>query len=157
LVIFQHQPQETFDMSILRTDDQADALEILKLIIETADFYRAMGELLTEENVHHQLFDIANEREGYIEPFREVVKELHELPAAPDSDKEFVEQLGGKITQLFSADSTNSILDKCLKKDEVLVELISDTALGEQSTEFKRLLDSLDQHLANTKKILLNN
>jgi hypothetical protein len=156
-VIFQHQPQETFDMSILRTDDQADALEILKLIIETADFYRAMGELLTEENVHHQLFDIANEREGYIEPFREVVKELHELPAAPDSDKEFVEQLGGKITQLFSADSTNSILDKCLKKDEVLVELISDTALGEQSTEFKRLLDSLDQHLANTKKILLNN
>jgi hypothetical protein len=144
-------------MSILRTDDQADALEILKLIIETADFYRAMGELLTEENVHHQLFDIANEREGYIEPFREVVKELHELPAAPDSDKEFVEQLGGKITQLFSADSTNSILDKCLKKDEVLVELISDTALGEQSTEFKRLLDSLDQHLANTKKILLNN
>lgn len=144
-------------MSILRTDDQADALEILKLIIETADFYRAMGELLTEENVHHHLFDIANEREGYIEPFREVVKELHELPAAPDSDKEFVEQLGGKITQLFSADSTNSILDKCLKKDEVLVELISDTALGEQSTEFKRLLDSLDQHLANTKKILLNN
>lgn len=144
-------------MSILRTDDQADALEILKLIIETADFYRAMGELLTEENVHHQLFDIANEREGYIEPFREVVKELHELPAAPDSDKEFVEQLGGKITQLFSADSTNTILDKCRKKDEVLVELISNTALGEQSTEFKRLLDSLDQHLSNTKKILLNN
>ena len=144
-------------MSIIRTDDQADALEILKLIIETADFYRAMGELLTEENVHHQLFDIANEREGYIEPFREVLKKLHELPAGPDSDKEMVEQLGGKITQLLSADSTNAILDKCLKKDEVLAELINNTALGEQSTEFKILLDSLEEHLANTKKILLNN
>jgi len=144
-------------MSIIRTDDQADALEILKLIIETADFYRAMGELLTEENVHHQLFDIANEREGYIKPFREVLKKLHELPAAPDSDKELVEQLGGKITQLLSADSTNAILDKCLKKDEVLAELINNTALGEQSTEFKILLDSLEEHLANTKKILLNN
>ena len=144
-------------MSILRTDDQADALEILKLIIETADFYRAMGELLTEDNVDHQLFEIASERESYIEPFREVVKALHELPATPDSDKELVEQLGGKMTQLLSADSTNAILDKCLKKDEALVELISKTALGEQSTEFKRLLYSLDQHLANTKKILLNN
>jgi len=61
------------------------------------------------------------------------------------------------MTQLLSADSTNAILDKCLKKDEALVELISKTALGEQSTEFKRLLYSLDQHLANTKKILLNN
>lgn len=143
-------------MSILRTDDQADALEILKLIIETADFYRAMGELLTEENVHHQLFDIANEREGYIEPFREVVKELHELPAAPDSDKEFVEQLGGKITQLFSADSTKAILEKCLKKDDVLAEVISNTRLDEHSAEFKNLLESLDHHLTTTRQRLSN-
>ena len=138
-------------MSIIRTDEQAEALDILKLIIETADFYRAMGELLTEENVHHQLFDIAKERESYIEPFREVVKELHELPAAPDSDKELVEQLGGKITQLFSADSEKAILDKCLKKDDLLAEVIKSSTLGEHSTEFKKLLDSLYDHLAYTK------
>ena len=46
-------------MSIIRTDAQTDALEILKLIIQTVDFYRAMGEELSKENIHHQLFDIA--------------------------------------------------------------------------------------------------
>ncbi|HAO24372.1 MULTISPECIES: hypothetical protein [unclassified Methylophaga] len=144
-------------MLIIRTDDQADALEILKLIIETADFYRAMGELLTEENVNHPLFDIAKQRESYIESFRKVVKQLHELPATPDSDKEWVDELGGRMTNLFSADSTQAILDKCLKKDEVLAELINNTALAEQSTEFKKLLDSLYKHLAETKQLILNN
>ena len=63
-------------MSIIRTDEQADALEILKLIIETADFYRAMGDLLTQDNVKHPLFDIAREREAFIAPFQKVFKEL---------------------------------------------------------------------------------
>lgn len=143
-------------MSIIRTDEQADALEILKLIIETADFYRAMGELLTKENVPHKLFEIAKEREKYIEPFRKVVKELHELPAAPDSDKELIDELGGKITQLLSADSEKAILEKCLKKDEVLADAIKSSTLGEHSTELKKLLDSLYEHLAHTKKSIFD-
>ena len=61
------------------------------------------------------------------------------------------------MTNLFSADSTQAILDKCLKKDEVLAELINNTALVEQSTEFKKLLDSLYKHLAETKQLILNN
>lgn len=141
-------------MSIIRTDEQADALDTLKLIIETADLYRAMGELLTEENVHHQLFDIAKERESYIESFRDVVRQLGELPEAPDSDRELVEQLGGKVTQLFSADSTKAILEKCLKKDDVLAEVISNTRLDEHSAEFKNLLESLDHHLTTTRQRL---
>lgn len=144
-------------MSIIRTDEQADAQEILKLIIETTDFYRAMGEILTEENIHHQLFEIANEREGYIEPFQKLVKELDEFPDSPDSDKELVDELRGKITKLLSADLKNAIFDKCLKKDELLAEAVNNTELSEQSTEFKRLLDSLYDHLANTKKRLSSN
>lgn len=143
-------------MSIIRTDEQADALDILKLIIETADLYRAMGELLTEENVHHELFDIAKERESYIEIFRDVVRQLGELPEAPDSDRELVEQLGGKVTQLFSADSTKAILEKCLKKDDVLAEVISNTRLDEHSAEFKNLLESLNHHLTTTRQRLSN-
>lgn len=143
-------------MSIILTDEQADALDILKLIIETADLYRAMGELLTEENVHHELFDIAKERESYIESFRDVVRQLGELPEAPDSDRELVEQLGGKVTQLFSADSTKAILAKCLKKDDVLAEVISNTRLDEHSAEFKNLLESLNHHLTTTRQRLSN-
>ena len=79
-------------MSIIRTDEQADAQVILKLIIETADFYRAMGDLLTQDNVNHPLFDIAEQREAFIEPFQKVVKALDELPETPDSDKELVEE-----------------------------------------------------------------
>ncbi len=144
-------------MSIIRTDEQADALEILKLIIETADLYRAMGELLTQDNINHQLFDIAREREAYITPFQKVVKSLDELPARPDSDKELVDEIAGKITQLLSADFENAVIDKCLKKDAVLADVINKTALGEQSAEIKTLLDSLNNHLSDTQKRLSDN
>ena len=144
-------------MSIIRTDEQADALEILKLIIETADFYRAMGDLLTQDNVNHPLFDIADEQETFIAPFQKVVKELDELPAAPDSDKELVEEIAGKITQLLSADVQNAIFDRCLKKDAVLAEVVDNTALGEQSAEFRKLLEALTEHLSDTEKRLADN
>lgn len=139
-------------MSIIRTDEQADALIILKLIIETADFYRAMAELLMQDNIDNPLSEIAEEREAFIAPFLKVVKALNELPATPDSDKELVEEIAGKITHFLSADFEKAVIDKCLKKDSALVEVIDNTALGEQSTEFKTLLDALNDHLSDTKK-----
>lgn len=139
-------------MSIIRTDEQADAQVILKLIIETADFYQAMGELLKQDNVNHPLFEIAQERETYIEPFLKVVKALDELPVTPDSDKELVEEVAGKLTQLLSTDYESAIYDRCLKKDAVLAEVINNTTLGEQSAEVKTLLDALNDHLADTRK-----
>lgn len=139
-------------MSIIRTDEQADAQVILKLIIETADFYRSMGELLTQDNINHPLFEIAQERETYVEPFLKVVKTLGELPVTPDSDKELVEEITGKLTQLLSRDYKNVIFDRCLKKDAVLAEVINNTTLGEHSAEVKTLLDALNEHLADTRK-----
>lgn len=139
-------------MSIIRTDEQADAQVILKLIIETADFYRSMGELLMQDNINHPLFEIAQERETYVEPFLKVVKTLGELPVTPDSDKELVEEIAGKLTQLLSKDYKNVIFDRCLKKDAMLAEVINNTALGEQSAEFKTLLDALNEHLAGTRE-----
>lgn len=141
-------------MSIIRTDEQADALEILKQIIETANFYRAMGALLAEEDGHETLEEIANQREEYIEPFQNIVEELDEFPSTPDSDKELVEELAGKLTKLLSADFKLAIHDKCLNKDQVLADLIEQTVLAEKSAEYKSLLDSLAEHLAKTKKYL---
>lgn len=139
-------------MSIIRTDEQADAQEILKLVIETAHFYRAMGALLSEENIKHPLFEIASERETYITPLQERVRALGELPETPDSDKELLDELGSKITQMLSDDFQNAIFDRCLRKDELLADVIDNKALTEQSTEFKKLLDSLNDHLADTQK-----
>nr|WP_320167323.1 hypothetical protein [uncultured Methylophaga sp.] len=138
-------------MSIIRTDAQADALEILKLIIQTVDFYRAMGEELSKENIQHQLFDIADEREAFITSFQQVIKELGDLPSTPDADREWIEEIGGKLTQLFSDDPKQTIEEKCLEKDEVLANLVNTTTLGEQSAEIKQRLDALNQHLMSSK------
>ena len=116
-------------MSIIRTDAQTDALEILKLIIQTVDFYRAMGEELSKENIHHQLFDIADEREAFITSFQQVTKELGDLPSTPDADREWIEEIGGKLTQLFSDDPKNAIEEKCLEKDEVLANHVNNCHL----------------------------
>ncbi|MBJ7268060.1 hypothetical protein JHC10_14055, partial [Idiomarina abyssalis] len=66
-------------MSILRTDNQADSIEILKLVIETTDYYREIANVVEDDNLASKLNDIANERASYIEPFENVVKDLGEL------------------------------------------------------------------------------
>lgn len=138
-------------MSIIRTDVQADALEILKLIIQTADYYRAMGEHLSAENIQHSLFAIADERETFIESFQHIIKELGDLPSTPDADREWIEEIGGKLTQLFAEDPKRAIEDKCLEKDEILANLVNTTTLSEHSTDFKQQLNALNQHLISSK------
>ncbi len=140
-------------MSIIRTDDQADALEILKLIKETADFHRAMGESLSAENIDNKLVEIAKQREAYIEPFQQVSMNYN-----PDPDKELVNEIAGKFTKLLASDAKHSVFDKCLEKDEHLAELVNNTKLGEHSGECEELLASLHENIINTREYLtLNN
>lgn len=141
-------------MSILRTDNEADGVEILKLVIETTDYYREMANVLKDDPLASKLDNIANERATYIEPFRNVVKQLDELPAQPDPDKELMQKIGGELTKLFSTDSKNAILDKCLHEDEKLAEEVKSTKLGEKSAEFEKLLNALDESLSNTRALL---
>ncbi|HAW91635.1 MULTISPECIES: hypothetical protein [unclassified Arsukibacterium] len=141
-------------MSIIRTDNEVDSLEILKLVRETADYYRQMAELLVEENLDKRLTKLARERETFIAPFEKVVKQLDELPARPDPDKELMQQFGGKLTQLFSSDARNAILDKCLEQDHKLADLVRHTKLGELSADIQQLLDQLADNLSDSKKTL---
>ncbi len=139
-------------MSIMRTDEQIDALEILKSVVKTAHFYRAMSEQLAQEPVGDLLANIAAKREAYVAPFEQVVKQLHELPAPPDADEEWLEELGGKISKFLSGDSNATVLEKCLEKDDALVELLKGAELGDKSPEFKRLIDELEGHLSETRQ-----
>lgn len=139
-------------MSIIRTDNEADGMEILKLVIETTDYYREIANVVEDDNLASTLDNIANERASYIEPFKNVVKELGELPTEPDPDKELLQKIGGELTKFFSDDSRNAVLDKCLQEDEKLADVVKDTKLGEESAEFQKLLDALAENLINTKK-----
>ena len=139
-------------MSILRTDEQIDALEILKSVVKTAHFYRAMSEQLAQQRVGDMLADIAKQREAFVAPLQQVVKQLDELPAAPDADGEWLEELGGKIAQFLSADAEAAVLDKCAEKDDALLALINRAELGNKSPEFKQLIDELEGHLADTRE-----
>ena len=139
-------------MSILRTDNQADSIEILKLVIETTDYYREIAKVVGDDNLASKLNDIANERASYIEPFENVVKDLGELPAKPDPDKELLHKIEGELTQFFSANSKNAILDKCLQEDEELATVVKRTELGEKSAKYQKLLDALAENLSKTQK-----
>lgn len=140
-------------MSILRTDNQADSIEILKLVIETTDYYREIAKVVGDDNLASKLNDIANERSSYIEPFENVVKDLGELPAKPDPDKELMQIIEGELTQFFSANSKSAILDKCLQEDEELATVVKRTELGEKSAEYQKLLDALAENLSKTQNL----
>jgi rubrerythrin len=139
-------------MSILRTDDQADSIEILKLVVETKDYYREIASVLEDGELANKLEAIANERESFIEPFQNVVKDLGELPAKPDPDKTLMQVIEGELTKLFSVDEKNAILDKCLQEDEALETAVKNTELGQKSEEYQKLLDELAENINNTKK-----
>ncbi|MGX5913963.1 hypothetical protein ACR0ST_04460 [Aliidiomarina sp. Khilg15.8] len=139
-------------MSIIRTDDEADSVEILKLVIETTDYYKEMADVLEDSELADKLDNIASDRAGYIKPFQNVVKELGQLPVQPDPDKELLQRIGGELTKLLSADSKNAILDKCLHEDDKLADIISRTQLGEKSAKFQQLLDALSDNLSSTKR-----
>lgn len=139
-------------MSILRTDNEADGVEILKLVIETTDYYREIANVVEDDNLASKLDNIANERASYIEPFENVVKKLGELPAKPDPDKELLHKIGGELTQFFSVNSKNAILEKCLQEDEELATVVKRTELGEKSAEYQKLLDALAENLDKTQE-----
>lgn len=139
-------------MSIMRTENEADGVEILKLVIETTDYYREMADVVEDNSLAGKLDNLASERATYIEPCRNMVKELGELPAKPDPDKELLQKIGGELTQFFSADSRNAILDKCLQEDDKLANLVNETKLGEKSADFQQLLDRLAENLSITQK-----
>lgn len=143
-------------MSLILTDEQADAQEILKAVLKTAHFYRAMSEELAQDPVSVVLSDIANEREAFVAPFEQVVKQLDELPAEPDADREWFEELGGKIAKFLSADSKAAVLNKCIEKDEALFELLDGAEQDDKSPELTRLIDSLEEHLADTRTRISN-
>lgn len=139
-------------MPILRTDDQADSIEILKLIVETKDYYREIASVLEDGELANKLEAIADERASFIKPFENVVKELGELPAKPDPDKTLMQVIQGELTKLFSVDAKNAILDKCLQEDEALETAVKNTQLGQQSAEYQTLLDELTKNINDTKK-----
>ncbi|WP_286873691.1 hypothetical protein [Idiomarina sp. UBA4520] len=141
-------------MSILRTDDQADSIEILKLVIETRDYYREITNVLEDGELASKLDTIANERASFIEPFQNVVKDLGGLPAKPDPDKTLMQVIEGELTKLLSVDARNAILDKCLQEDEALETAVKNTKLGQKSAEYQKLLDELAENINNTKKIV---
>ncbi|WP_300321820.1 hypothetical protein [Idiomarina sp.] len=139
-------------MPILRTDDQADSIEILKLIVETRDYYREISSVLEDGELANKLETIADKRASFIKPFENVVKDLGELPAKPDPDKTLMQVIEGELTKLFSVDAKNAILDKCLQEDEALETAVKNTKLGQKSAEYQKLLDELNENINNTKK-----
>lgn len=141
-------------MSIIRSDNEADGVEIQKLVVETTDYYIEMADVLEDESIAQELHNIARERASYIQPFEQLVKQLDELPVQPDPERELMQKLGGEITNLFATDSQKAILEKCLREDAKLLDLVSKTHLGEQSPEFQQLLDSLLAHLRNTQAFI---
>ncbi len=141
-------------MSILRTDDQADSIEILKLVVETKDYYREITNVLEDGELASKLDTIANERASFIKPFENVVKELGELPAKPDPDKTLMQVIEGELTKLLSVDAKSAILDKCLQEDGALETAVKNTKLGQKCAEYQKLLDELAENINNTKKIV---
>lgn len=140
-------------MSIIRTEQQADAVEILKLVMETHDYYADMSEVANDD-IGAVLECVAAERASFIPRAKAMVKALGELPVQPDPDKELLQKVGGGITQLLAGDSNDAVIDKCLQHDQKLADLLANTELRGDAHEHQPLIEQLSQHLHATRSKL---
>lgn len=137
-------------MSILRTDAQVAAQELLVAVSETADFYAEFAEYVEESALQSELQAIAQQRESYIEPLVAVVRSLHDLPKTPDADQELGKVLWGKLSASLSSSPTTTILEELLQAEDHLVSLIENSRVTELKGQEEGLLNSISEHVSGT-------
>lgn len=141
-------------MSILRTDAQVAAQELLVAVSETADFYAEFADYLEQSELQSELQTVAVRRESYIEPLMAVVRSLHDLPKTPDSDQELGKLILGKLSASLSSSPTSKILQELLHAENHLLSLIENCFATELKGKEDALLNAISEHVSMTTERL---
>lgn len=148
-------------MNLIRTEQQVALNDLLVAAEKSADLLRDAANFLDDENMEHELEQLAERREMVARGLRTTIYALDDMPSAPDPDAESTEKLLHRISAMFTGEkSRETTLRQRLSMEEhlgALVQNVRTRNLGEQFDavlyEFNESIREVTLHL----QLLLRN
>lgn len=141
-------------MNLLRTDLQTALHDLHVALQENIDNYRDASTFVEDRRAGELFAAIAGEREPLRDEIEQAIRDVGDLPAAPDTDKETGEQLLHRLQSLFSRDQTEDVIAQRLEAEAALEEVLDEGQamnVGEPYTRLnarcRELVDSARRRL----------
>ncbi len=133
----------------LLSDLEVSLNELLVACRESVDHFRDATRIVAAEKVAQELTHIADAREKFIPALEQQIRELGDLPAMPDPDKEDSEMLLHHIGAAVSDDYTNALLQQRIAAEKNILSLIDKTRALDEPNSNNKLLNNLRADAGN--------
>ena len=146
-------------MFYILSDTEVALNELLVACRASIDHYDAACGLIDDEDKITLFRSITNQRTDLSEQLAAAIRELGDLPSAPDPDKETSEILIEHLGASLSENDEDYIMSQRIKAEEHLQSLVDDARELESalSEPHRALLIDLSKHIDETIKALLLN
>lgn len=138
----------------LLSDTEVALNELLVACRESVDHYQDAIKLVDQSEVANNFRDIAHHRKLFLNRLATAIRELGDLPSAPDPDKETSEMIIHHLGAALSPDYSREVLTQRIAAEEHIKTLIDNTRATEINATGRALLDDLSQHAEETIKTL---
>jgi len=138
----------------LLSDTEVALNELLVACRESVDHYQDAIKLVEQSDVANSFRDIANHRKLFFNRLAGAIRELGDLPSAPDPDKETSEMIIHHLGAALSSDYSEEALNQRITAEEHIQTLIDNTRATEINETSRALLEDLSQHVEETIKTL---
>lgn len=134
----------------LLSDLEVALNELLVACRESVDHFRDASRIIAAEKMVQDLKEIADAREYFIPTLENKIRDLGDLPAVPDPDKEDSEMLIHHIGAAVSDDYTCTLLQQRIDAEKNILELIKRAKNNDDDNACKKLLEELTLQVNRT-------
>ncbi len=99
-------------MTVLLSELQAALNDVIVACMETADGHDATAGMLQDERLAGLLRDLARTRREAADELGDVIRELGNLPPAPDADLEVARELASRVKAALSPDERQTLMQE---------------------------------------------
>jgi len=138
----------------LLSDTEVALNELLVACRESVDHYQDAIKLVEQAELVNSFREVANQRKLFFNRLAAAIRELGDLPSAPDPDKEASEMIIHHLGAALSPDYSAEALNQRIAAEEHIKTLIDNTRTTEINETGRALLDDLSQHVEETIKTL---
>lgn len=136
---------------MLRTERQVALHDLLEALIAAANRYDDDVEVLPEGVLSELCQQLAQQRRRLGEALAIKLRDLGDLPTQPDTDRETLDRLGGRLLALLAPDEQALVVEKHLAAEAELERLASHAAQLAGEPDWQELLQKVRQSAAQAQ------
>ena len=136
-------------MAVLLSELQTALNDVVVACLEAADGHEAAAGMLEDDHLARMLRDLARSRRKAADELGDVIRELGELPPAPDTDLETVRELASLVKAALSPDERQTLIQERAAAEAHLeaciAQALARTDLPEQASSILQRLSTSPQ------------